>query len=186
MKNLLLTLITVFTLSFNLFAQDAMGDLLKAYSKEQFKYNELEQKYDKFKDKTSYSLRLLVKGDPIPFEGISILTNIEFDGKVFPTTKKEFSLLFINIEKKTRLHTTAPSLIFLVDNQRIKLENKLYVPDKDKPTLIEMAFYSLTLDNLKTFANAKVIEGQLGELEFTFTERQRQLLKEFYDKLTAK
>lgn len=58
MKKQLLILICVLILSFNSFAQT---DMLKAYMREELKIDQLQQKYDKFKNVTNIQLMLLVK-----------------------------------------------------------------------------------------------------------------------------
>jgi hypothetical protein len=184
MAKFLLSPIFVIIISLSIAAQSDVTDMYKAYAKEQLKYDELQLKYDKFKDTTDINLTLLLSGEVFPFEGISLMTGVKFDGKIFPDTRKDILLIFLNNEKVAKIHTVAPSLIFLADNKRIRLENKVFVSDKEgHPSKLEVGIYSLPLENLKQFASAKVLEGQLGEKEFTLNQKQLLLLKDLWSKI---
>lgn len=181
MKKLLLILTIV--LSFvSISAQTSKEESLKEYLKKESQYDQILSSYDRFKDITKVKLTTSSSGDPLPYPGVLLIFSVEFPGKTFPKNK-EIIISTVNTEKISRVHS-ASTLIFLANNQRIKLENAFHslIPSKEQTTVVFGAF-SITQTNFAKLANSKTLEAQFDDVEFTFSENQLQLLKQFHDKL---
>ncbi len=91
---------------------------------------------------------------------------------------------FLSISKKKQ-YSTSHSWIILADEERVKLGDGEYQGGGGNDSkAAEVIFHSISLENLRKITNAKKVEMQLGNTEFTLTESQVKTLKEFYRQIT--
>lgn len=141
----------------------------------------IEIKYDKFKDRTTVSLKLTIT-EKLPIEELLFALTNSFEGKKQTSMPSDISGFFLSVTKEKQ-YSISHSWIVLADDERIKLGDGMYQGEANDSRAAEVIIYSISSENLKKIANAKKVEMQLGSKEFTLTELQLASFKEFYKQI---
>jgi hypothetical protein len=168
MKNTLITTLLIFLLSVSSLAQGV-------------KPGEPETKYDKFKDETN--ITVVIQLSETSIENLSLTLGTSFSGKKPPSAPKDIISFFLSVNTRKQ-YSISHSWIILADEERIKLGDGEYQGTGSSTKAAEVIFYSMSPENLRKIANAKKVEIQLGNKEFTLTESQVKNLKDFYERVT--
>jgi hypothetical protein len=153
-------------------------------AKRTFNHNEtIEEKYDKFKDRTSISLNMQLIG--VKLDGLAILVTDGYEGnKPMPSknASEKLPLTFLGVgdERKYKLFH---SLIILADDERIRLGDAAYLDLPIRTKYVETMIFAVPYDTFRKIINAKKVEAQLGDTEFTFTEQHLEALRDFYSRI---
>lgn len=142
----------------------------------------VEIKYDKFKDRTTVSLKLPIVNNPLQSEELYLGMTSAFNGNK-PTSIPDSVYSFFLSVTKTKQYSLSHSWIVLADEERIRLGDGQYLGEGGELKAAEVIIYSLSSENLKKIASAKKVEMQLGSKEFALTDSQLASLKEFYKQL---
>lgn len=152
-------------------------------AKRTFNHNEtIEEKYDKFKDRTSVTLNMQLIGEKL--DGLQILVTDSYEGnKPKPKTASEKSPITFLAVGDDRKYKLFHSLIVLADGERIRLGEAAYLDLSMRSKYVETMIFAVTYDTFRKIINAKKVEAQLGETEFTFTEQQLEALRDFNSRI---
>jgi hypothetical protein len=181
MKKLLLTFALILSVNLLINAQTP--------SPTPFDYKDgVVQKYDKFQDETSLSLKLSIEGGLIPFEGITFIIATVYTGEKPPADNA--LMVSMTAVNKYSDYKYSHSLTFLLDDVRLKLGDGIYSTKSVENGILskqymemESAVYIIQQSDLEKIIDAKKIEAQFGTKQFTFKPHQLIYLKEFYYKL---
>jgi hypothetical protein len=145
----------------------------------------VEIEYDKIKDMTTISVMLPLSDSLLPGENIVFGSLDVFKGKIRTTPVPEKVIVtFISISKKKQF-SGSRSWSALADEERIKLGDGEYVVEANSGGVAEVLLYALSIENLKKIVDAKQVEMQVGNREFTLSELQMVSLREYYKKLNS-
>ena len=143
----------------------------------------VEIEYDKNKDVTTVSVMMSLTDDLLPSESLVFGSIDVFKGKIRTTaTPEKVIVTFISISKKKQF-SESRSWVALADDERIRLGNGEYVVESGNSGVAEILLYALSVENLKKMTDAKKVEMQVGNKEFTLSESQMVSLREYYKKL---
>lgn len=147
------------------------------------------QKYDRFDDSTTTSLKLNIKGSLMPLRGLTLIIVSHFSGEK-PTSKDNPVLITMVGVSSDSDYKNLHSLIFLVDGERIRLGEGTYssefvdVDVLNEHSIMEKVSYPISQSALKKIINAKTLEAQFGGTQFTFRPHQVIYLQVFDIKIT--
>lgn len=145
-------------------------------NKSTIKSIELKQSYDRFKDATIITLWIDIKPN------FSILFVSGFDNKK-PISENNLVSIVINSKSKDLFYRYSNDLDFLLDGNRLSLDNGKYSVERSGNFINEGITYFYFQDTLKKIIEAKKVEAKIGDTEFTFTEKQLESIRDFYKKL---
>lgn len=151
----------------------------------QFNHSEkINTSYDRFENRTMVDLDLSLK----ELEGLdktSLSVSYFYDGKTPPKKVGEVLLSitrFFGRPSDYHSFSNPTTLVLLLDNQRLR------VPMKTERT-IGLALYDkatawISYPQLRQIANARNIEGRIGDIEFSLTESHTEALQDFTNRLS--
>ena len=150
-------------------------------SKRTFKHNQnVEEKYDKFKDKTSVTLKLRLLGDIT--NGLEVVLTETFAGQK-PVTPTNFPVMFMATNKDLKYYLSH-GLIFLVDGERIKFDDVKYTKLTYQGYFIEVMILAVPFNTLKKIVAAKKVEAQLGSTEFALSDDYLEAMRDFVSRVS--
>ena len=129
---------------------------------------EITDRYDRFKDVTIVSTsRMALRGDK---RSIRVRAEYGFSGKTSVKPDK-VSLYFYAASARPLFREDDLQLNFLVDEKRLPAGTmRISDEEKTKSTTRQVIFIDLPFDTFNRIANAKIVELQIGTLEFKFTD----------------
>jgi hypothetical protein len=144
---------------------------------------QLESVYDKFKDLTTVSVQMPVHHALLPpkiradgslrdyLADVDVFAVYSFEGQR-PIKPLSFTLIFKSTGTGA-VFGVSPSLIFLVDGQRLKLgnmqERTVY---RTQGIVDEYTSVEMHADVFELLAKADIVEAQVGHIEFSFSHAQ--------------
>jgi hypothetical protein len=153
----------------------------KEETKRSFKHNQnVEQKYDKFKDTTNVTLKLRLLGDIA--DGLEVVVSHTFDGQK-PITPTSIPVMFMATNKDLK-YALSHGLIFLADGERIKFEDVKYNRLTVRDRFIEVMILTIPFNTLKKILAAKAVEAQLGKTEFVLSDEYLEALRDFASRVS--
>lgn len=129
---------------------------------------DITDKYDRFKDVTVVGTsRMALRGDK---RSIRIRAEYSFSGKT-PVRPEKVALYFYATSARPLFREDDLQLNFLVDGERLPAGTmRISDEEKTKSTIRQVILIDLPFKTFNRIANAKIVELQVGTLEYKFTD----------------
>jgi hypothetical protein len=136
---------------------------------------EIVAEYHRFDDVTVVRLRPMII-TKLPTDELTLGASFENRGNLVRPSD-EASIHFVSISKEWR-YTTDRSLILLIDGEQLPLHTTDYSRLVDQGSAFESMSVELSHKTLARIANAKKVEGRLGQRKFELSKGMLEGLKE--------
>lgn len=188
-----LILIVLGIISF--FYHDAIGQVSKkpsgtksksaSISRRQFNHNQkISTSYDRFDNRSMITLDLILK-ELVGLDQTSLSVSYPFDGKTMPIKVGDVLLnvtRFFGRPSDYERFAYRDTLILLLDGKPSKIpmetERSIGLGSSDRGTAW------ISYSQLRQIANARNIEGRIGDIEFTLTDNYIEALRDFASRLS--
>jgi hypothetical protein len=151
-------------------------------SRTTFNHNEtIKQEYDRFKDVTSVSMTLQLRGDKR--DRLALILVHTFSGEKPPKKTDERLRLLFMAAGSTKKYAKWNMLIILANGERFNAGEASYYDDTAPGKDVELIAFVYPFDIFRRIVSAKKVEAQLGETEYTFTEQKLEALRDYFSRL---
>ena len=143
----------------------------------------LQQKYDKFKNKTIVSLSLDLKPSKIRYSSNKLAFNSFFFYLGEKVKTPSFVMIAFQSTTDDWEYLRSHELTFLIDDKPLEIGTLKHKGSVGKGYVIEFLSKLIPLSHFLMIVNSKKVDGKLFTTEFRFTEEQLEALRDYASRM---